>query len=115
MDSLALPGKSMKLLYRSIREHLHLIVTKYGAAGLHLLSFAVGFTDITPFILSLLAGNFHVSKGVLEGAIILASGSNNLINGFYALVLARNRRVLPAVLWLSTAFILSLLYGIWVS
>lgn len=93
----------------------HLIVTKYGAAGLHLLSFAVGFTDITPFILSLLAGNFHVSKGILEGAIILASGSNNLINGFYALVLARNRRVLPAVLWLSTAFILSLLYGIWVS
>jgi uncharacterized membrane protein (DUF4010 family) len=93
----------------------HLIVKKYGASGLHLLSFAVGFTDITPFILSLLAGTFHVSKEALEGAIIIASGSNNLMNGVYALVLARNRSVLPAVLWLSSAFLLSLIYGIWVS
>jgi uncharacterized membrane protein (DUF4010 family) len=93
----------------------HVIVTKYGASGLHILSFAVGFTDITPFILSLLSGTFHITKGVLEGAIILASGSNNLINGFYALILARNRTVLPAVVWLSTAFFLSLLYGLWIA
>lgn len=88
----------------------HLILSRFGAGGLHILSFAVGFTDITPFILSLLAGNFHVTKGALEGAIILASGSNNLVNGIYALVLARDQTVLPAFLWLVTAFILSLLY-----
>ena len=90
----------------------HLIVGRFGAGGLHILSFAVGFTDITPFILSLLAGSFHIPKGALEGAIILASGSNNLVNGLYAFVLARNRSVLPAFLWLTGAFILSLLYAI---
>jgi uncharacterized membrane protein (DUF4010 family) len=90
----------------------HLILGRFGANGLPLLSIAVGFTDITPFILSLLAGNFHVAKGALEGAIILASGSNNLVNGLYALSLARNRNVLPAFLWLATAFLLSLLYAL---
>ncbi len=90
----------------------HLILGRFGAEALPLLSIAVGFTDITPFILSLLAGNFHVPKGALEGAIILASGSNNLVNGLYALSLARNRNVLPAFLWLLTAFLLSLLYSL---
>ena len=90
----------------------HLILGRFGAGGLHILSFAVGFTDITPFILSLLAGNFHVTKGALEGAIILASGSNNLVNGIYALVLSRDQSVLPAFLWLVVAFILALLYAV---
>ncbi len=90
----------------------HLIIGRFGAAGLPFLSIAVGFTDITPFILSLLAGNFSVPKEALEGAIIIASGSNNLVNGLYALALARNRNVLPAFLWLATAFLLSLLYGL---
>ena len=90
----------------------HQILVQFGAKGLYLLSFAVGFTDITPFILSLLAGHFPLPKGTMEGAIILASGSNNLINGIYSLLVARDRSVVPAFLWLLTAFLLSVLYAI---
>ncbi len=90
----------------------HMIFGEFGAGGLHALSFAAGFTDITPYILSLLAGNFSISKSALEGAIILATGSNNFVNGLYALIITRERTVLPALLWLSTAFLFSLVYAL---
>ncbi|MGC8470653.1 MAG: DUF4010 domain-containing protein, partial [Acetobacteraceae bacterium] len=76
------------------------IIARYGANGLHVLSFAVGFTDIDPFILSLLAGNFHVGPGEVEAAVLVASGSNNLLKAGYALALSRDRRMFPAALWL---------------
>lgn len=91
----------------------HWVIGRYGATGLHLLSFAVGFTDIDPFILSLLAGRFHVDEAGLAAAVIVASGSNNLLKGLYAVVLSRNRRVLPAAIWLFVSCLLSLVYVYW--
>ncbi len=86
------------------------IVARYGANGLHVLSFAVGFTDIDPFILSLLAGNFHVGPGAVEAAVLVASGSNNLLKAGYALALSRDRRLLPAALWLLALLAASIVY-----
>ncbi|MEJ2060585.1 MAG: DUF4010 domain-containing protein [Gammaproteobacteria bacterium] len=86
------------------------IVGRFGTAGLHVLSFAVGFTDIDPFVLSLLAGHFHVSAGELTAAILLASGSNNLLKAGYAAGLGRNRNVLPATVWLVLLFVASVIY-----
>ncbi len=86
------------------------VVTGYGASGLHLLSFAVGFSDIDPFILSLLEGKFQVSNAAIVGAIVIASGSNNLLKAAYALVLGRQRDLVPAALWLTLSFVLSVAY-----
>lgn len=88
------------------------ILVTEGPQGLHVLSFFVGFTDITPFILSLLDGSFHVSRGIIEEAILIASGTNNLLNGLYALGLSRNRGLAPAAAWLAAAFVLSLFAGL---
>ncbi len=90
----------------------NLVVTHFGTNGLHVLAFAVGFTDIDPFILSVLAGKFHVSESAVVAAVLIASGSNNLLKSVYALALSRNRALLPAALWLALSFIVSLGYAL---
>ena len=92
-----------------------IINARFGTGGLHTLAVSVGFTDITPFVLSLLSGHFAASVGTIKGTIILAGGSNNLINGLYALAISRSRSVLPALIWLAGAFLLSLGYAIFIS
>ncbi|MDE2319208.1 MAG: DUF4010 domain-containing protein [Rhodospirillales bacterium] len=76
------------------------VTTRFGAAGLHVLSFAVGFSDIDPFILSLLDGKFAVSANAVTGAVLIASASNNILKAAYALVFSRSRAMLPAAIWL---------------
>jgi uncharacterized membrane protein (DUF4010 family) len=57
----------------------------YGKAGLEILSFVVGFTDIDPFVLSILTGKFSVTNIQIVTAIMIAAGSNNLLKAIYAL------------------------------
>ena len=87
------------------------VVGNYGDNGLNFLSIVVGFTDIDPFILSLLSGKFSVPENAIVSAIIVASGSNNLLKASYAAILARNRSVMAAVIWLLLLFVISLLYA----
>jgi uncharacterized membrane protein (DUF4010 family) len=64
------------------------VIIHFGKAGLDLLSFGVGFTDIDPFVLSILSGHYEAtSLRQLAGAIIIAAGSNDLLKGFYAVTL----------------------------
>jgi len=86
------------------------VTQTFGTEGLNLLSLVVGFSDIDPFILSILAGKFSVSDSAIVGAILIASGSNNLLKAIYALTLSRRRSVIPAAIWLITSFLLSLGY-----
>ena len=87
------------------------VTSTFGSHGLKSLAIVVGFTDIDPFILSLLGGNFTVSNTASVSAIILASGSNNLLKAAYAIGLARNRSVLFASTWLSLLFVISVVYA----
>ena len=61
------------------------VVKSYGTGGLEILSFIVGFTDIDPFILSLLTGKYSVTAVEIVAAIMIAAGSNNLLKAAYAL------------------------------
>ena len=88
------------------------VTSNYGSHGLEFLAIIVGFTDIDPFVLSLLSGKFTVSDPVVVSAVILASGSNNLLKAAYAIALARNRSVLFAALWLIFLFVVSILYAL---
>jgi uncharacterized membrane protein (DUF4010 family) len=89
----------------------HYVTSNFGSHGLKSLAIVVGFTDIDPFILSLLSGKFTVSESAIVSAIILASGSNNLLKAAYAIALARNRSVLFAAAWLAFLFVISFLYA----
>lgn len=83
----------------------------YGSAGLHVLSFLIGFTDIDPFVLSLLAGQYRVDTATVTTAILIATGSNNLLKALYALVLSRQRAMRPAAAWLVLTLLVSLLWA----
>jgi len=60
------------------------ITIHYGNTGLQILSFLIGFTDIDPYILSLLTGKYLVSKSLLLKGIFIATGSNNILKAIYA-------------------------------
>jgi uncharacterized membrane protein (DUF4010 family) len=87
------------------------VTSTFGSHGLKSLAIIVGFTDIDPFILSLLGGKFTVSESAIVSAVVLASGSNNLLKATYAIALARNRSVLFAAAWLTFLFAISIIYA----
>lgn len=89
------------------------VTLHFGVTGLHVLGFLVGFTDIDPFVLSLLAGHFQVMEPAVVSAILIASGSNNLLKAGYALLLSRQRSMLPAAAWLVFSMMLSLAWVAW--
>ncbi len=97
----------MFVIFTFITEY---ITHHFGHQGLQFLSIIIGFTDIDPFILSLLSGKYAVSIEMIVSSIIVASGSNNILKAVYAIFLARNKAVLPAVLWLVMLALLSFLY-----
>ena len=85
----------------------HLVVTHYGDAGLKLLSFVIGFTDIDPFVISLLMGKYSITTSQIATAILIASGSNDLLKAIYALIFSKNRAKVAA-LWLTLLGILTI-------
>ena len=60
------------------------ITLNFGDAGLQVLSFIAGVSDIDPFVLSLLMGKFHITQELITSAIFIATGSNNFLKAFYA-------------------------------
>ncbi len=76
------------------------VITQFGLAGLHSLSLLVGFSDIDPFILALLAGKYSIDTQIIATAILVATASNNILKAIYTLGIARNRNVLAAAAWL---------------
>jgi uncharacterized membrane protein (DUF4010 family) len=61
----------------------------FGNLGLQILSTIVGFTDIDPFILSLVQGKYAVSDNDLVQAILIAVASNNILKAIYSGVFSK--------------------------
>jgi len=68
----------------------HFVLKNYGGLGLNILSFIVGFTDIDPFVLSILSSKFNVTVESATTAILIATGSNNILKAFYAYIFSKN-------------------------
>jgi len=71
------------------------VITNYGNAGVNILSFIVGVTDIDPYILNLfqhVEGNLQVVT--IVNATIIATASNNLIKMIYSVILGS-----PSIRW----------------
>jgi uncharacterized membrane protein (DUF4010 family) len=65
------------------------VTIHFGNLGLQMLSTIVGFTDIDPFILSLVQGKYEVSNNDLIQAILIAVASNNILKAIYSGVFSK--------------------------
>jgi len=74
------------------------ITLHYGNTGIQVLSFIVGFTDIDPYILSLLAGKYHISHSLIVKSILIATGSNNILKAAYAIYFGRKNTLLSSLI-----------------
>jgi len=77
-----------------------------------MLSFVVGFSDITPFVVSLLQGNFGIGYRQIVQAVIIASASNNVLKMVYTYVFGSRRTadlVAPGMIGL---VVLSMIYAV---
>jgi uncharacterized membrane protein (DUF4010 family) len=59
-------------------------IQNFGAKGLNLLSYIVGFTDIDPFLINLFQGKYNVSQLLIGMATLQAILSNNILKMIYA-------------------------------
>ena len=86
------------------------VVGEYSSTGLEIMAFAIGFTEIDPFVLSVLSGHMPITLHAAVDAVVIATASNNLLKAIFAVGLARNRSVLPACGWLLLLALLSFAY-----
>ena len=90
----------------------NLVTQAYGKAGLEILSFVVGFTDIDPFVLSILTGKFTITSTQIVAAIMIASGSNNLLKAVYALWFGGLKNSYKSAVWLAVLGIVTIVLGL---
>ncbi len=89
------------LLFIGMMALTKYITTEFGSIGLQIFSFIAGFTDIDPFILSILAGKYNITNHEVFNAILIAAGSNNLLKATYALWFGGWKNTHFAALWVS--------------
>jgi uncharacterized membrane protein (DUF4010 family) len=80
--------------------------------GLRVLSFVVGFSDITPFVVSLLQGSFGIGDRQIVQAVVIASASNNVLKMAYTYVFGSRRTANLAAPGMIGLVILSMLYAV---
>jgi len=80
--------------------------------GLRMLSFIVGCSDITPFVVSVLQGNLGIGIAQVLQAIIIASASNNLLKVAYAYLFGTRRTANLAAMGMVPLAVISILYAV---
>ncbi len=83
----------------------------YQGMGLRMLSFVVGCSDITPFVVSVLQGDLGIGTAQVLQAIIIASASNNLLKVAYTYMFGTRRTANLAALGMLTLAALSVIYA----
>lgn len=69
----------------------NIVIENFGLIGLKFLSVVVGFSDINPFILSLLTAKYSVTTSIISSSILIAIGSNNILISFYSLFFGKEK------------------------
>jgi uncharacterized membrane protein (DUF4010 family) len=103
------------VLFTAVSLATKYVVVYFRDVGLHLLSFVVGFSDITPFVVSLLQGNFGIAERQVVQATIIAAASNNLLKLLYTYVFGSRRTarlVAPGMIVLVLVSVLYVLVGV---
>ncbi len=84
------------------------ITNEYGSLGLKIFSFVAGFTDVDPFVLSLVTGKYVISSKEIIEAIMVAAGSNNLLKAAYALWFGGWKNTYKSSLWVAVLGVLTI-------
>jgi len=84
------------------------VMKEYGSSGVINMAYIVGVTDIDPFIINLLQGNFLLQSTIVSAAILNATNSNNFLKFIYAVSLSDKRVRKELIL----SFIILILVGI---
>lgn len=93
------------------------IVTKfsldfYGTTGVKVLSFIVGITDITPYLINIFEGSYSLNLPTLAQATLIATASNNLLKAIYTALISKNQSRFYASGVLAIIFVVTLLFSI---
>ncbi len=90
----------------------HYILSLYGTGGLNVLSFAVGFTDIDPFLLNLFQGNYGITPDLLAKAALQAVISNNILKAVYTYVFGDKHTSRVAIAGLAVITVVNIILAI---
>ncbi len=90
----------------------HFVLKYYGNTGLKVLSFIVGFTDIDPFIVSILTSKFKITTVEAGSAILIAAGSNDILKASYAWFFSRKKAGIKSAFALVVLGILTIGFGL---
>jgi len=82
---------------------------EFGTQGLKVLAFAVGVTDVTPFIISLFQGGYKVVMNVVISATFLSILSNNIVKLGYGLAIGQKINRKPLIIGFSVACVATLI------
>jgi len=83
------------------------VIESFGIRGLNLLSWLVGITDVTPFLLNLFQETYKVSINVISLATFQAIISTNLIKTGYSIFLADKSLRKPVIISMSSIIALN--------
>lgn len=94
----------------------HYLLEIYPAHGLEGMAFLTGFTDIDPFVMTVVSGHLGKSPELLAAAITLAAGSNGLMKALYVVVLAsqRTRWIAATFLVVIASLNFALAFAVWI-
>ncbi|WP_166964368.1 MgtC/SapB family protein [Yeosuana marina] len=86
-----------------------MVNSNYGTAGVNVLSFVVGVTDIDPFILNLFQSKWDFENTVLIAAVLNAITSNNLLKMIYGISFGNKSIRIPLIISFGILIVLGLL------
>lgn len=86
------------------------VLINFKGLGLQMLSFLVGCSDITPFVVSVLQGDLGIGSTQILQAIVIASASNNLLKMAYTYLFGTRRTANLAAVGMGSLALLSILY-----
>jgi uncharacterized membrane protein (DUF4010 family) len=86
-----------------------MVNSNYGTAGVNVLSFVVGVTDIDPFILNLFQSKWDFENTVLVAAVLNAITSNNLLKMIYGISFGNKSIRIPLMIAFGVLIVLGLL------
>jgi len=101
------------VLFIAMTVITQLVITHYGYVGLNFLSFIIGFTDIDPFILSVLTGHFQgINAHQITTAILIAAASDNLLKAIYCYLFSGRKNTQAAIISLLVLSALTLAFAL---
>jgi uncharacterized membrane protein (DUF4010 family) len=98
------------LMFLAVAFITKYVLLYFSAAGLRLLSFLVGASDIVPFVVSVLQGNLGLGDSQILHAIVIATASNNLMKAIYVYVFGNPRTARLTAMGMAGVAVLSFLY-----